>query len=330
MLDLDLSLSGKGYTIHLFQMGLINVQEQFTLTWHITDDDIGKELKTFLKEKNISSRALTDIKFSGGFIKVNNVEKTVKYKLQQLDIVEVVFPMEDKNQQMLGENIPLEILYEDRDILVINKPPYMNTIPSREHPTASLANALVHYYESTGIHAAIHIVTRLDRDTSGLVLIAKHRHAHHLLSIMQQRHEIKRYYEAFVGGIGLEEMGTIHAAIGRNPNSIIEREVRMDGQYAVTHFQKLVEYPSFSHVRLKLETGRTHQIRVHMAFINHPLIGDDLYGGDVVLLERQALHCSEIQFHHPFQSKLLQLTAPLPDDMKQLLQLKESFQKESL
>ncbi|MBW8350424.1 RluA family pseudouridine synthase [Bacillus sp. IITD106] len=291
----------------------------YSLKWTISKSDAGQIIKEFLKSKGISKRALTDIKFTGGSIKVNGQEQNVLHLLKESDELVVEFPPEEVNEKMRGEDIPLSISYEDEDIIVVEKPAFMSTIPSRDHPSGSLANALVHHYERTGNLSAVHIVTRLDRNTSGLVLIAKHRHAHHLLSLQQQKGKIKRYYEAFAENAFNKKEGSIHAPIGRNPSSIIEREVRMDGQRAVTHYKVVRNYPQFSHIRLELETGRTHQIRVHMAYIGHPLLGDDLYGGNHAFINRQALHCKEIHFVHPLKQVKLSFSAPLPMDMETLL-----------
>ncbi|WP_409274454.1 RluA family pseudouridine synthase [Neobacillus sp. SCS-31] len=293
---------------------------RFTLQWKAGASDSGKLMREFLKEKEISSTALTDIKFKGGSIEANGLEVTVRYVLSEGDLISVAFPLEEPSEGLNGEDIPLVILYEDDYLIVLNKPAAMNTIPSREHPYGSLANGLVGYYEKTGLKATSHIVTRLDRDTSGLVLVAKHRHVHHLLSKQQKSGGVKREYEAFVEGEFTEESGTIEQPIGRKADSIIEREVRPDGQYACTQYQVTgVCRGLFSRVRLRLETGRTHQIRVHLAYIGHPLLGDDLYGGDVSLIQRQALHCRWVSFYHPFLQKQVSFEAPLPRDMAALL-----------
>ncbi len=292
----------------------------FTLQWTIQSEDAGKEVKLFLKEQSISKTALTDIKFKGGSIAVNGQEVTVRYLLQLNDELEIQFPMEQPSVGLIPERIPLELIYEDDHLLIINKPIAMNTIPSREHPTGSLANGLIHYFNELGLQATTHIVTRLDRNTSGLVLVAKHRHVHHLLSVEQKNRQIKRMYEAFVEGSLTEMSGSIEEPIGRKANSIIEREVRPDGQYALTHYEVLGKFPHFTWLQLRLETGRTHQIRVHLSHIGHPLVGDDLYGGKVELLNRQALHCKQLSFYHPFLEKTMQFSADLPKDMKQLIE----------
>lgn len=295
------------------------MNSNFKLQWTINEQQAGQMIKEFLKEKEISRIALTDIKFKGGKIQVNNNEVNVRYVLKADDSLTLIFPPEQPSEGVTAEKIPLEILFEDRYLLVVNKPAGMSTIPSREHPTGSLANALVGYYEEIGIRATSHIVTRLDRDTSGIVLIAKHRHVHHLLSKQQQKGDVKRTYEAFAEGSLKLELGSIEEPIGRKADSIIEREVRIDGQYACTQYKVVKRYKEFTHVELELKTGRTHQIRVHMSFIGHPLLGDDLYGGNLFLIERQALHCKKIQFLHPFSGLRLKFTASLPLDMDEIV-----------
>ena len=295
------------------------METRFQLNWIIDESSAGIPIKEFLKQKEISRIALTDIKFKGGFILVNHEEVNVRYRLNEGDSLTVIFPAEIPSEGVKAEDIPLSILYEDEFLLVVNKPAMMNTIPSREHPNGSLANALVGYYQGAGIQATSHIVTRLDRDTSGIVLIAKHRHVHHLFSKMQQNGLVKRTYEAFAGGLLASDHGSIIEPIGRKQDSIIEREVRADGQYACTNYRVIKRYSTFTHIELGLETGRTHQIRVHMSFFGHPLLGDDLYGGDTALIKRQALHCKKIQFHHPFYKEEMSFSAAPPEDMNRLL-----------
>ncbi|MDP4171803.1 MAG: RluA family pseudouridine synthase, partial [Bacillota bacterium] len=253
---------------------------KFSLQWEISDEHEGKLIREFLHEHEISKTALTDIKFKGGSILVNGEGVNVRYRLQKEDYLQLIFPIEESSDGLIGEDAPLDILYEDEYVLVVNKPSAMNTIPSREHPSGSLANLLIGYYQKIGISATAHIVTRLDRDTSGIVLIAKHRHIHHLLSKQQKTGMVKRVYEAFAEGLFLQDSGTVTEPIGRKSDSIIEREVREDGQYACTHFKVIQSFETFTHLELKLETGRTHQIRVHMSYLGHPLLGDDLYGGN--------------------------------------------------
>ena len=291
----------------------------FELSWNIAAGEEGMILREFLKSQHISKAALADIKFQGGKIKVNGQEVTVRYILQSGDKVTVQFPVEKCSDGLIAENLPLDIVYEDDYVLVINKPAFVNTIPSREHPSGSIANRVAGYYLMQGIQSTVHVVTRLDRDTSGIMLIAKHRHVHHLLSEQQKRGEVKRTYVAFVHGHVAPE-GKVEAPIGRRSSSIIEREVRADGQYACTLFKRLHAFEGdYSYVQLRLLTGRTHQIRVHMAHIGHPLLGDDLYGGTLERISRQALHCCQIKFIHPFTGEQMVFEAELVDDMKRLL-----------
>lgn len=293
----------------------------FVLQWEISPQDAGKMIREFLKEKSISKAALTDIKFKGGRIVVNGQDVTVRYYLKDADQLTVHFPMEESSEGLAGEDIPLDIRYEDDYILIVNKPSEMNTIPSREHPTGSLANALIGYFNKIGLQATTHIVTRLDRNTTGLVLIAKHRHIHHLLSHEQKAGRIKRTYEAFAEEVFKEKLGKIEEPIGRKEDSIIEREVRPDGQYALTYYEVIQSFPRFTWLKLQLETGRTHQIRVHLSYIGHPLAGDTLYGGHIDLIKRQALHCRKIMFTHPILGSTFEFTAELPSDMQSLLEM---------
>ena len=294
-------------------------KQKFFLTWSVPEKDSGSLLREFLVKCEISKRALTDIKFRGGFIRVNDREVTVRERLKAGDTVMIMFPPEQVSEGLLPEDIPLNIRYEDDYVLVVAKPPYMNTIPSREHPAGSLANGLTGYYKQKGIEATTHIVTRLDRNTSGLVLIAKHRHIHHLLSEQQKSGQVKRRYQAIVEGQMASSTGEIEEPIGRKPTSIIEREVREDGRYACTRYKVLRQTESHAFLELELQTGRTHQIRVHMAHVGHPLAGDDLYGGKREEIARQALHCFHLQFIHPISKEPMLIKEEMPDDMKGLL-----------
>lgn len=296
-----------------------NHEKAFRLGWVAGLDDAGKLLRDFLGEQNISRRALTAVKFAGGAILVNGVEVTVRYLMKTGDRIEVVFPPEEASTSLIPERIPIRIKYEDDFVLVVSKPPYMNTIPSKEHPTGSLANALAGYYRDKGLLSTIHVVTRLDRDTSGLVLIAKHSHVHHLISEQQKQGLVKRRYKAIAEGCIKEDQGKIEGPIGRKSTSIIEREVREDGQYACTLFEVIARLTGYTLIGLQLLTGRTHQIRVHLSHYGFPLAGDGLYGGHKKDIPRQALHCSSVKFFHPFLKETLTFEESLPEDMLKLI-----------
>ncbi|MGN1401533.1 MAG: RluA family pseudouridine synthase [Bacillus sp. (in: firmicutes)] len=290
---------------------------RFELKWNVGPDGHGKPLREFLREKSISKAALTDIKFKGGSILVDDEEQTVRYHLTEGESVKVLFPEEKPSEGLIPEDLPLRIVYEDQHVLVVDKPAYMNTIPSREHPCGSVANGIIGYYQRTGVMSTFHVVTRLDRDTSGLLLVAKHRHGHHILSEQQKKGTVNRTYEALVHG-RLSGEGTVEEPIGRKGTSIIEREVRADGQYACTLYRAIEFCGEYTRIELNLRTGRTHQIRVHMSHLGHPLLGDDLYGGSTEKMDRQALHCKKLSFIHPISEERLTFTADLPEDMKRI------------
>ncbi|OIJ18509.1 RNA pseudouridine synthase [Anaerobacillus alkalidiazotrophicus] len=289
------------------------------LRWKVENKDHHCLLRDYLRNvKEISRQALTAVK-QHGELRVNDEEVTVRALLHEGDEVTVVFPPEERSDGMEGRQIPLSIVYEDEHILVINKQPNLPTIPSIYHPNRSLANGVLYYYDVNNIPSTFHAVNRLDRDTSGLLIIAKHRYAHDLFSRQQKLGKVKRTYLAVVHNIMERIDGTINAPIGRKEDSIIEREVRKDGQEAVTNFKVIRYLKKETVVRLILETGRTHQIRVHMASIGHPLLGDDLYGGSIEKISRQALHSWKLQFFHPFLQRELNFSVEPPEDMNKLI-----------
>ncbi len=288
----------------------------FQLIYHVTHPGL---LREALEAWGISKRTLASVKYGGGQILVNGEEVTVRHPVKQGDAVTVIFPNEQQGKGLTAEDGPLKIVYEDEALLIIEKPPMQNTIPSREHPFGSIANIVAKHFNDNGIPSTLHIATRLDRDTSGLVCIAKNRHIHHMISLQQQEKKMKRRYEALVHGLVERDEFTITEPIGRKGSSIIEREVRSDGQFAETEVQVIKRLKGYCHIRLQLNTGRTHQIRVHLAHVGHPLVGDDLYGGSRKWINRQALHCTELQLIHPVSGKLLVFHSSLNDDMQSLL-----------
>lgn len=276
-------------------------------------------LREALQGWGISKRTLASVKYGGGRILVNGNEVTVRHPVAAGDAVTVVFPLEELGKGLKAEDGEMEIVFEDETLLIVDKPPLQNTIPSREHPSGSLANVVAGHFENHGVPATLHIVTRLDRDTSGLVCIAKNRHIHHMLSVQQKEGTMSRRYDAIVHGRVQEEEFTVTAPIGRKNSSIIEREVRGDGQFAQTEVKLIKAYEDFSHVELKLNTGRTHQIRVHLAHIGHALVGDDLYGGKREKISRQALHCRRLEMLHPVTGAALRFESPNRQDMAALI-----------
>lgn len=290
-----------------------------SLHWNIEANFDNCLLREFLRqEKEISRQALTDIKNRGQLL-LNGEIVTVRAMLKKGDLVTVVFPQEERSATMHPVQIPLDIIYEDEHLLVINKQANLPTIPSIYHPNTSLANAVLYYYDCHNIYSTFHAVNRLDRDTSGLLIIAKHRYAHDLLTKQQRSKQVKRTYIAIVHGRIDRESGTIDAPIGRKETSIIEREVRDDGQKAITHYKVIKASKEETVVQLSLDTGRTHQIRVHMSFLGHPLLGDDLYGGKKTKIKRQALHSWKLEFFHPILKKSINFIVEPPEDMSTFL-----------
>jgi len=266
---------------------------------------------------SLSNNLVKKAKSEKGQILINNVKKTVRYQLKAGDILQITFPPEQVSDSFIKSDIPLKILYEDDDIIIIDKQAGMPTIPSHLHPDKTIANGLLYYYDQIGLQSTIHVVTRLDKDTSGALLVAKHQYSHSILSRLQKQFLVKRKYVAIVHGNLRQDEGTIDASIGRKKESIIEREVSEEGKRAVTHFKVLERTGKFSVVEVELETGRTHQIRVHFSHIGHPLLGDSLYGLEKkqTEIQRTALHCSEISFPHPMMKKQITQTAPIHYDM---------------
>ena len=278
-------------------------------------------LREFLLENNISRKTLTRIKFDNdGSIKVNSKEENVRYILKKDDIVEITLPSENYSEFVRFIDKPIEIVYEDAYFLIVNKEINLPSIPSRNAEDESLLERVNYYFREKNINSIPHIVTRLDKNTSGLVLIAKHRHIHALFSNM----EIDKYYTALING-KIEQYGIIEAPIRRVSSSIIEREVGEDGEYAKTEYwlEKYNLKNNVSIVKLKLYTGKTHQIRVHMKYLGYPLLGDELYGGDVSLISRQALHCSNLAFIHPIIGEKINLSVNLPNDMNNIIKHNE-------
>ncbi|KGX87712.1 RluA family pseudouridine synthase [Pontibacillus litoralis] len=290
------------------------------MEWIIEKSHDGMLVREYLRTvKRFSRSTLVSVKKDGDIL-LNEESVTVRACVHQGDCLRIVFAKEERGSHLRPVAKPLTILYEDDELLVVHKPAGLATIPSIHHLEDTLANRVIAYYDKKGIPFTYHVVTRLDVDTSGIVLIAKHRFAHSIMANDQLRGEVNRTYIAFVEGTLKEHQGTIQAPIGRKEGSIIQREVREDGKRAITHYEVLEQYLNFCAVRVKLETGRTHQIRVHFSSIGSPLIGDDLYGGNKTLIQRQALHCSHIQFPHPITRQVMQVKSELPQDIRKMMQ----------
>jgi 23S rRNA pseudouridine1911/1915/1917 synthase len=297
------------------------LDRRFRLVFQVEEGGI--LLREFLHAKGISKRTLTATKYDGGDIRVNGFVRNVRHQLQSGDEVLIIFPSEEPSSGLLPENGDLSIVYEDEALIIVDKPAGQSTIPSRDHPSGTMANAVAGKFSQERIPATVHVVTRLDKDTSGLICIAKNRHIHHLLSEQMINSGFHRQYVALVEGHVEKDQFSIVQPIGRKDGSIIERIVREDGQFARTDVEVLghsdINGHQLTKIALTLYTGRTHQIRVHMRWAGHPLHGDDLYGGSHGLIGRQALHCAMIEFTHPLTSEKVVFRCEIPLDMKRLI-----------
>lgn len=280
------------------------------------------KVKTFLKGFDISKSLLAKIKFRGGNIWVNGKEENAVYLLDIGDEVTVEIPDEiDLNSRLKPIDHDLSIVYEDDHFLVIDKPAGFASIPSVNHSN-TMANFVKGYYVKQGYaNQQIHIVTRLDKDTSGLMLLAKHGYAHARMDKQLQAKQIeKRYYALVAGKEVLEEHGEIIAPIARDEDSIITRRVHHSGKYAHTSYDLVEDFGQVKLIDIVLHTGRTHQIRVHFSHLGQPLLGDDLYGGSLEYgIDRQALHCHRLAFFNPFLGQKQVFDSGLTDDFENVI-----------
>ena len=274
-------------------------------------------VRNYLTQLGFSSQNLIQLKKDARCILVNDAPCYLKQSLNNGDVLTVHIIEDTSSEKIPPVELPLDIVYEDEDLMVINKPAGMPIHPSMNNYTNSLANGLAWYFEKQGKHFIFRCINRLDRDTSGLTIVAKHMVSAGILSSMVSRREIHREYLAIAKGIVTPSEGTIDAPIARKEGSILEREVNPEhGERAVTHYKVIETKNGHSLLSLHLETGRTHQIRVHMKYLGYPLIGDYLYNPDMELIERQALHSHRLIFRHPMTGERMEFVAGLPKDMQ--------------
>lgn len=305
-------------------------------TYLITEESNNQLISTFLKQQGYSSQNLVELKKMPESVLLNNIWTYMNQKVHTGDTLTIHIREDVPSEKIPPVELPLDIIYEDEDLMVVNKPAGMPIHPSMNNYENSLGNALAYYFAKQNIPFVFRCINRLDRDTSGLTIIAKHMVSAGMLSAMvaqktnpltsstndslQNKGGITREYLAIVKGKVTPSSGTITAPISRKPGSILERQVDFtQGEHAVTHYNTLDTKNGHSLVSLILETGRTHQIRVHMKYLGYPLIGDYLYHPDMELISRQALHSYRLQFTHPITHEPMEFIAPLPEDMKKIL-----------
>jgi 23S rRNA pseudouridine1911/1915/1917 synthase len=298
--------------------------EDENINFTVSNEDVGQRIDTFISEKiEDMSRSHVQKLIGENNVFVNNKEARSNYKIRIGDIIKVVIP-EPVKLNLVAEDIAIEILYEDEDIVVVNKPQGMVVHPAAGNYTGTLVNALLGKCNLSGINGVIRpgIVHRIDKDTSGILVVAKNDVSHNNLAEQIKNHSVTRVYVALVEGIIKDDEGAINAPIGRHP---IERKrmavVSRNGRNAITHYRVLERYRENTLIEARLETGRTHQIRVHMAYIGHPLVGDPVYGykKQKYKLKGQALHAKTLGFIHPTKCEYMEFTAPMPEYFQNLL-----------
>lgn len=294
-----------------------------------TEEFVGERIDKFLSCRlEEVSRSYIQKLIKEGHVSVNGKPVKANYKLGAGDEICVEIP-EAKEPDILPENIPLDILYEDQDILVVNKPKGMVVHPAAGHYSGTLVNALMYHCKDSlsGINGVMRpgIVHRIDMDTTGSLLVCKNDEAHRILAEQLKEHTIRREYHAIVYGNIQEDTGTVDAPIGRHPTDRKKMSINhKNGKRAVTHYEVLERFGNFTYICCRLETGRTHQIRVHMASLHHPLLGDEVYGPSsrppFSGLKGQVLHAKILGIHHPSTGEYMEFDAPLPEYFVDLLQ----------
>ena len=252
---------------------------------------------------------------------LNNEICDTRSQIKTNDNITINLDFEEENSNIVPKKMNLNIIYEDEWLLAVNKPSSIPVHPSILHFEDSLSNGIKFYFDSINLKRKIRPVNRLDKNTSGLVIFAKCEYIQERLIKQMENNQFKKEYLALASGIFTNKKDTIDLPIARKENSIIERCIDKNGQPSITHYEVLKEFDNYSLVKCTLETGRTHQIRVHMKNIGHPLLGDNLYDGPTNLISRQALHCYNLQFIHPITKQIISLNANLPDDLNFLISL---------
>lgn len=299
--------------------------EDSQMEWQVDESAVKTRIDKFVKQQlgDDTSRTQIQIWIENGAVLVNGSAVKTNYKLTDGDHITLTIP-EAESVEIVPEDIPLDIYYEDSDVVVVNKPRGMVVHPAPGHSSGTLVNALMaHCKDLSGINGELRpgIVHRIDKDTSGLIMAAKNDKSHTSLAAQLKEHSVTRKYLALVHGNLSHDQGTVDAPIGRDPHdrkmyTVIDR----NSKHAVTHFHVVERFGDYTLLELKLETGRTHQIRVHMKFIGHPLVGDPMYGRSKGLkIDGQALHAAVLGFVHPSTAEYKEFTAPIPDDMESLL-----------
>lgn len=292
--------------------------QKYNIISYINEDENLTLKEVLLDKLNFSVRSLSKMK-RYKTVKVNNEYIRPGDKINKGDLIEV--KIEEDMADFKPQDLKLPILYDDFDIIMVNKPPFMVVHPTKSHFENTIANGVTHYVVKKSENVKIRFVNRLDMNTSGLVIVAKNPYAQFVLSSDMKEDKVEKMYIAVVKGVVKEDFGTINEPIYRPTDDSIKRIVHEEGQPSVTHFEVVQRLKDSTVLKLKLETGRTHQIRVHLNHIGHGIIGDELYGYvDENLINRQALHAFSLKFKQPRTREDLEFKAPLPKDMEELIE----------
>ncbi len=275
-----------------------------------------KVIDVVIRYMAVSSRLFRTCKNNKAVL-LNGHWGSVNRLVREGDIISILLEHDDNTFE--PEAIAFGVLYEDGDLLVVDKPPFLVVHPTKGHPFGTLANGVSHYQRERGDDYKIRFINRLDRDTSGVLLIAKNGYAQQIVSNQMKADLVEKYYEAIVCGVLAQDEGTIDLPIDRAHEDDIKRAVIPEGLPSVTHYKVLERFDAHTHLRIKLETGRTHQIRVHLSHIGHPILGDALYGDASDLIDRQALHCQSMRIKPPREQAWLKCSAPTPKDFEKVL-----------
>ena len=301
----------------------------------LSEEDAGKRLDVVLAQLFPEySRSRLKIWIEQGQVLLNGQTSRPKTKVSGDEELQLTIQSIESEENIVAENIPLDIIHQDEAIIIVNKPAGLVVHPAAGHYSGTLQNALLHFDESLGEIPRAGIVHRLDKDTTGLMVVARNLSSHKYMVNQIQKHEVIRQYQAVVFGV-MTGGGMVDQPIGRHPRDRIKMAVRKNGREAVTHYRLLQRFREHSHIKVQLETGRTHQIRVHMSHLRHPIVGDPVYAGRhrnpagalpellnfLQQFRRQALHAWKLTFEHPESGEEVTYEAPLPDDMQQLISL---------
>ncbi len=294
-------------------------QESYQIEFTVGPEEGDRLLRSYLTGiRHLSAKALRRLK-NRGTVLVNDVPVYLKSTIHAGDRIVLIYPPENDNPYLAAEEVQISIVYEDRDIMVLDKQAGVCVHPTKHYPRGTLANGVLFHWRKIGENSTIHFVNRLDRNTTGLVLLAKSTYGAQQFFRQQREGIVKKSYLALVQGEVQNNSGYIELPIAREDSPTTKRLISKEGKPSATHYQVAERFPGHTLLEVRLETGRTHQIRVHLSHLGYPIIGDSFYGGDTTLLNRQFLHAFRLVFEHPVSNEKMEFDAELPDELSSVL-----------